>query len=147
MADRIERSDRRQLAIVGHPIFSMLMPVPIVCFLGALAADLAYMCSENLLWLNFSSWLILMGLVSGAIAGLFLIIDFVRLSALRAIAGWSHLLLYFGAWLIELFNMLVHNRDGWTAVVPTGLTLSIIAVLLILIAGWLARPAVVEVVR
>ena len=146
MADTIERRSRRQVAIVGHPIFSMLMPIPIVCFLGALAADLAYMCSENLLWLFFSSWLILMGLISGAIAGIFLIVDFIRLDALRMTTGWAHFFLFFAAWIIEIFNMLVHNRDGWTAVVPTGLTLSVIAVVLILVAGWLARPAV-EVVR
>ena len=147
MADTSERANRRQVAIIGHPIFSMLMPIPIVCFLGALAADLAYMCSENLMWLNFSGWLILMGLVSGAVAGLFLIVDFIRLEALRFTTGWTHLFLFFAAWVVEFFNMLVHNRDGWTAVVPTGLTLSIIAVVLILVAGWLARPALVEVVR
>jgi uncharacterized membrane protein len=41
------------------------------------------------------------------------------------------------AWIVELINALVHARDGWTAVVPLGLTLSVISVLLVLIGGWL----------
>jgi uncharacterized membrane protein len=56
--------------------------------------------------------------------------------------GWAHLLIFYAALLAELFNIFIHERDGWTAVVPIGITLSIIGVVLILVAGWLRRPAV-----
>lgn len=147
MADTPERVPPRPVAIIGHPIYALLLPIPIVCFLGALAADLAYVCSENLIWLNFSGWLIFMGLLSGFLAGVFLFIDFVRVPAATAALGWGQLLLFIAAWIIEFFNMLVHNRDGWTAVAPAGLTLSVIGVVLFLIAGWLRRPALAEAVR
>lgn len=39
--------------------------------------------------------------------------------------------------VIELFNAFVHGRDGWTSVVPTGITLSIVASLLLLVGAWL----------
>jgi uncharacterized membrane protein len=58
----------RPIAVARHPIFSMLLPVPIVCFVGALLTDLSYVNSGgNLLWVNFSSWLIAAGLTFGGI--------------------------------------------------------------------------------
>lgn len=88
-----------------------------------------------MLWLDFSSWLIAAGLLFGAIAGLLLLID-----AVRRAAGWMGFALLMAAWVVELINSLVHARDGWTAVVPLGLTLSVIAVVLVLVGGWLAHP-------
>jgi uncharacterized membrane protein len=38
------------------------------------------------------------------------------------------------ALVVELFNMFFHTRDGFTAVVPAGMALSIIGVLLALAA-------------
>jgi uncharacterized membrane protein len=137
----------RPIAIVRHPIYSMLFPVPVVCFLGVLLTDIAYVNSDgNLIWLSFSSWLLLFGLLFGAIAALVLLIDVIRSSAIRRGAGWAHLLFFYAALVVELFSVFIHERDGWTAVVPIGLTASIVGALLILIAAWLRRPAV-EVVR
>ena len=39
--------------------------------------------------------------------------------------------------VLSTFNALIHSRDGWTSVVPTGLVLSTIVVLILLITGWL----------
>jgi hypothetical protein len=55
-------------------------------------------------------------------------------------------LFFYAGLLVELWNMLIHQRDGWTAVAGLGMILSIIGAALILIAAWLHRPAV-EVVR
>jgi uncharacterized membrane protein len=121
------------MSIARRPIAAMVLPIPVVCFLGALIADVTYVGSDgNLLWVNFSSWLIAAGLLLGAIAGLFLLID-----AVRGAAAWPAFLLLLATWIVELVNSLVHARDGWTAVVPLGLILSIAAALLILISGWL----------
>ncbi len=141
MAQNIAREDRRGLSIVGHPIYSALLPLPIVCFLGALMTDLAYSRSEEFMWLDFSSWLLLAGLVTGGIAALILIIDVLGKGRDRPRALWAHLGLLAAAWVVEVFNAFVHTRDGWTAVVPTGLTLSFIAVVLALLAGWFWQSA------
>ena len=143
MPDTVAGRPVRPIAIARHSIYSMLLPVPVICFTGVLLADIAYLNSGgNLVWLDFSSWLLLAGLVSGVIAAIILLIDAIRSPAMRAGPGLAHLLFFYLALLVELFSMFVHQRDGWTAVAGLGLTLSIIGALLILIAGWLRRPAV-----
>jgi uncharacterized membrane protein len=146
MADAVRR-DVQRMGTYRHPIYGALFPVPVVCFAGALLTDLAYYASDgNLLWLAFSSWLLLAGLLAGAIAALILLIDVIRDPAMRAPFGWAHMLFFYAALLVELLNIFVHERDGWTAVVPIGMTLSIIGTVLILVAGWL-RPRLVELAR
>jgi uncharacterized membrane protein len=142
LAEIVERPTRA-IAIAGHSIYSILLPVPVVCFTGALITDFVYTRSENLMWSNFSAWMILAGLVVGFVAGIFLLIDFGRTAIARTGAGWISLFFFLAAWIIEIFNMLIHNQDGWTSVVPAGIVLSIIATVLIWIAGWLYRPALV----
>jgi len=137
----------RPIAIVRHPLYSMLLPVPVVCFLGVVLTDLTYLGSGgNLVWLDFSSWLLLAGLVFGLLGAIVLLIDIVRSRGMRTGTGWAHLLFFYAALLVELFSMFIHQRDGWTAVAGLGLALSIIGAVLVLIAAWLHRPAV-EVVR
>jgi uncharacterized membrane protein len=111
----------------------MLLPVPIVCFIGVLLTDLSYLDSGgNLVWLDFSSWLNAAGLLFGAIAAVVLFIDTIRSSV-----GWGTFLSLAAAWVVEFINALVHARDGWTAVAGAGLILSIVGVLVILVSGWL----------
>jgi uncharacterized membrane protein YcgQ (UPF0703/DUF1980 family) len=59
--------------------------------------------------------------------------------------------LFYAALVVELINALIHTIDGWTAVVPTGMTLSVIGALLALAAvatlfrvpvTWVARREV-----
>jgi uncharacterized membrane protein len=139
MAEPVAQRPARPISIARHPVYALLLPVPIVCFTGALLTDLAYQCSGgNLLWVNFSSWSIAAGLVFGALAGIVMLIDVIR--GVRGAGLWAFLLLL-AAWIVELINSFVHARDGWTAVVPLGLTLSVVAVVLVLIAGWMWRAA------
>lgn len=129
---------RSTAAIFGHPIHPMLVPFPIVCFVGALLTDIAYACSANIMWANFSIWLITAGLVMGALAALAGLVDYLGSRAIRALPVASvHMVINLAVWVIQLLNAFVHSRDGWTSVVPTGLTLSIISVLLLLVSGWL----------
>lgn len=138
MADTVAGRPARPLAVARHPIASIFLPVPVVCFVGALLTDLSYLCSGgNLLWLNFSSWLLAAGLLFGALAGIFILID-----AVRGAVSWLAFVLLLAAWVVELINSLIHARDGWTAVAGLGLILSTIGAVLVLVAGWFSRPAV-----
>lgn len=131
MAETMAERRTSPTSVYRHPLYAMLIAVPMVCFVGALLTDLAYQGSGgNLLWVNFSTWLLAAGLASGAIAGLILLIEAIRSGR------WLAFLLLLAAWLAESVNSLVHARDGWTAVVPLGLTLSVIASLLIVAAVW-----------
>ena len=51
-----------------HPIHAALAPFPAVCFTLALATDVAYWRTANLMWSNFSSWLLFAGLATGVAA-------------------------------------------------------------------------------
>ena len=123
---------------VWAPVYRVLFPVPVVCFAGALVTDIAYARTAYLMWLHFSEWLIAAGLAVGALAALALLIDFVSDRANRTSTGWWHLLLFYAALIAEFFNALVHTIDGWTAVVPTGLALSVVGTVLALasVAAW-----------
>ena len=141
MAQSSARAARSPLGIAGHPLYSALLPVPIVCFIGALLTDIAYSRAPDMMWLDFSSWLLLAGLVVGGVAGLVLIIELIRAGSSRTGALTVHFLLLLAAWVVEVFNSFIHARDGWTAVVPTGVTLSFLAVALSLLAGWFWQTA------
>lgn len=123
------------VARVSAPIYLLLFPIPVVLFVAALLTDVAYARSESIMWLNFSEWLLAAGLAFGALAAIALIVEFFASRVIRSAGvGWAHLVLFFAMLVVELFNMFFHTRDGWTAVVPTGMTLSILGVLLALAA-------------
>ena len=139
MANSLARTPVRLIGPVAHPLYPALLPISIVCFVGALITDLAYIASADMMWLDFSSWLLLAGLIGGGVAGVLLIVELIRARDRRALL--PHLLLLLAAWVVEVFNSFLHARDGWTAVVPTGLSLSIVATVLGLLAGWFWQSA------
>jgi len=139
----IVRHTESGVASVTGGIYLLLFPIPVVCFIGALLTDIAYSAGAFLMWLHFSEWLIAAGLVFGALAALALLIEFFANRAIRTTVGWAHLVLFYGALVVELFNAFHHSIDGWTAVAPTGMTLSIIGAILALAAvGTLFRVSV-----
>ena len=137
------RSRQSTAAIAGHPIHAMLVPFPIVCFTLALIADIAYWRTSNLMWLEFSAWLLLAGIVFGVLAAVFGAIDFFARPEIRSLKpAWPHAIGNLISLILAFFNNLVHTADGWTAVVPWGLTLSALTVLVMLVTGWLGAALV-----
>jgi uncharacterized membrane protein len=125
------------LHIARHPIHPMLVPFPIACFVGTLVTDLAYWRTADMMWADFSSWLLLAGLALGTLAALAGLADFIGNRLVRAQnASWLHLAGNVLVMVLSLVNAFVHSRDGWTSVVPTGLILSGLVVLLLLFTGW-----------
>jgi uncharacterized membrane protein len=115
-------------------LHSLLVPFPIVCFVGALVADIAYVQTLDFTWANFAVWLLAFGLIFGAVAALTGIIDFLRKPHVRKQAiGWVHALGNDTAMLLALINAFVHSRDGYTAVVPAGITLSAATVVVLIV--------------
>jgi uncharacterized membrane protein len=87
--------------------------------------------------------LITAGLLMGGLAALTGFIDYFGDRRVRsARPATPHMILNIAGFVIELFNAFVHSRDGWTSVVPTGLTLSIISVLLLGVSAWLGGSLV-----
>lgn len=116
----------------ARTIHQMLVPFPVAYFTAALVTDLAYWRTDEVMWERFSVWLIAGGLVMAALVALAAVIDLV---SGRQRPVWLRALGYTIAVLLSLLNVFVHSRDGYTAVVPTGLTLSAVVVaILVLVA-------------
>jgi len=132
-------ADLRSIAqIAGHPIHPMLVPIPIVCFIGTLLADITYAVSAEMMWADLSTWLLVVGLVGGVLAGIAGLTDFLSNRLIRAQPpAWPHAIGSTAVLVLSFFNLLVHTRDAWTSVVPTGLILSIIVVMILPFTAWL----------
>lgn len=128
-----------RVAIFGVPLHAMLVPFPIVCFTGALLTDITYMNTAHFQWANFSQWLLAFGTFMGALAALFGLIDFLGARGARPKIGWVHLVGNVVVLTLALINNFVHARDGWVGVVPTGITLSALTVLLMIVTGFLGH--------
>jgi uncharacterized membrane protein len=128
---------RSTASIRSHPLHVMLVPIPIVCFVATFITDLVYWRTAAMLWADMSAWLLTVGLIISVFAVLAGLIDFLgdpRIRRLRA--AWIHALGNVAALTLSILNALVHTRDAYTSVVPTGLILSSLVVLILLVTGW-----------
>jgi uncharacterized membrane protein len=134
---------RSTAAVAGHPIHPMLVPFPIVCFMLALVTDIIYWQTSDLMWAEFSAWLLLAGIAFGVLAAVFGAVDFLARSEVREPGpAWPHAIGNVIVLVLAFFNNLVHARDGWTGVVPWGLVLSALTVLVLLVTAWLGASLV-----
>lgn len=113
-----------------------LSSFPVACFSLTVLTDIAYWQTSNLLWLHFSEWLLFAGLVFGVFAGLVAITR-------RILGGGELSWLAILGWMIVLglavLNSLMHTADGWTAVMPYGIAISIATIVLMLALALLRR--------
>jgi uncharacterized membrane protein len=115
-----------------RPIHKILVSFSAAYFTGAFVTDLVYWQMPDVMWERFSIWLIVAGLVLAVFAAVAYLIDLVtggkidRPAIPRAVG-------YVVAVLLSLVNAFVHSRDGYTAVVPAGLTLSGLVVVVLLL--------------
>jgi uncharacterized membrane protein len=124
-------------------IHRLLASFPIACFTLALATDIAYWRTSNLMWLEFSAWLLLAGITVGVAAALFGAVFFlVRFGTRTVRFGWPAAVGTLVVLILAFFNNLVHAADGWIAIMPWGLPLSVLTVLAMLVTVWLSTSFV-----
>lgn len=99
-------------------------------------SDIAYSASYQIQWSNFASWLIAGGLVLGAFAVLWAVLDLFRADR-RGPRALLYAALLLATWVLGFVNALIHAKDAW-ATMPTGLVLSVIVVVLACAATWLS---------
>jgi uncharacterized membrane protein len=118
-----------------RPIHKMLVSFSAAYFAGALVTDLVYWQIPDVLWERFSIWLILAGLIMAGLAVIAYVID---LAGGRQIdtPAWPRAVGYVLAVLLSLVNAFIHSRDGYTAVVPTGLMLSGLVIVVLSLTAW-----------
>ena len=119
----------------GRPLHKMPVSYSAAYFAGALVTDLVYLQMPDVLWERFSIWLIAAGLIMAGLATIAYVID---LASGRQIDRpvWPRVAGYALAVLLSLINAFVHSRDGYTAVVPTGLMLSGLVIVVLVLTAW-----------
>jgi uncharacterized membrane protein len=118
----------------GRLVQRLLVWFSAAYFTGALVTDLAYWRMLDVMWERFSIWLITAGLILAGLAAIAYVID---LASSRQIdrPAWPSVVGYALAALLSLINVFVHSRDAYTAVVPTGLMLSVLVVVVLLLTA------------
>ncbi len=128
---------RSTASVRGHPLHAMLVPIPMVCFVATFVTDLLYWQSAAMLWADMSAWLLTLGLIVSVFAVLAGLIDFLAEPRIRELrAAWIHGLGNSTVLVLSILNAMVHTRDAYTSVVPTGLMLSALVVLILPVTGW-----------
>jgi uncharacterized membrane protein len=120
-------------------LFSILIQFPVVCFVGAFIMDVVYWRSMSFEWETFSVWLLAAGLAMAGLAAIVAVIALIRNRAFPL--SRFGLLISILILVFSLVNAFVHSRDGYTAVVPTGMTLSAVVVVMIVVAAYAGRAA------
>jgi uncharacterized membrane protein len=101
--------------------------------IAGFVSDVLYWRTLLFQWNNVSQWLVAAGLVFAALGAIALAVDL----ALRRVGriAWLRFTGLAAAALLGLLNAFVHSRDGYTAVVPEGITLSAIVTAILLVVG------------
>jgi uncharacterized membrane protein len=121
-----------------RPIHGILVSFSAAYFAGALVTDIVYWQMPDVMWERFSIWLILAGLVMAGLATIAYVIDLALRRRIERPA-WPHVIGYVIAVLLSVISAFVHSRDGYTAVVPSGLTLSALVVVVLVLTVPAAR--------
>lgn len=112
----------------------MLVPFPIAGFAGALVCDL--IGTADPFWFRASEYLLAAGVIMALLAAVMGFTDFLGDARIRVLnIAWMHFLGNLVVVLIEAFNWYRRYSSGMAD--STGTVLSVAAVLLMLVTGWL----------
>lgn len=125
------------VAIAGHPLHPLLVTFPIAFLTGVLATDLGYWLTQDLFWARASFWLLGAGIVTGIIAAVTGLMDFLRISRVRQhSAGWVHMIGNLVAIALSLINFGLRWGSRTSVILPTGIIISLIVAAALGITGW-----------
>jgi uncharacterized membrane protein len=123
--------------VAGHPLHPILITLPIGFFAATFLFDLVYWWTQNPAFATGALWLLGAGLIGAVLAAVTGLIDFLGDGRSRALSdAWLHAIGNVILVLVQLFSFYQRYRYGTSAVVPLGLSLSVIAVLIMLFTGW-----------
>ena len=126
---------RSTAKIAGHPIHPMLIPFPIVCFIGTFVTDVVYTRNHDLGWATASHWLLGVGLVMAALAAVAGLTDFFGDKRIQGSDAIKHMLANVTAVVLELVNLIM--RLGNADFIPSvGVYISGVVVLILIYSGW-----------
>ncbi len=129
---------RSRAAIGGHPLHPMLIPFPIAFLVTALLTDVVFWRTGNAFWAQASFWLVAAGVVTGLVAAVPGLIDFLGIGRVRELGmAWVHASGNVAAVGLSLVSMLIRWNDPAAGVLPWGLLLSLIVAAVLGVTGWI----------
>jgi uncharacterized membrane protein len=122
---------------MGHPLHPILITLPIGFFVATLVFDLIFWRTGSETWATGALWLLGVGLIAASLAAIAGVVDFTGDARIRQISdAWQHAIGNVIMVLMQLFSFYERYRYGTSAIIPLGLSLSVLAVLLMLFTGW-----------
>jgi len=135
-SDRSHVHPRSTAKIGDHPIHPMLVSFPIVCFILTFVVDIIFVRTHDTTWATASIWLLVVGLVMGALAAVAGLTDFLGDDRIRGASdAVKHMLANVTAVVLELVNVILRWRDTGF-IDSTGVYISGIVVLILIYSGW-----------
>jgi uncharacterized membrane protein len=134
---RVQEAIPSKASIAGHPIHPMLIPFPIAFLSAAPVVDVVYWITGGAFWAQTAFYLVIAGVVTGALAALVGMVDFAGVREVRRHReSYWHAAANSGALLLSVVGLVVRAGDTAGAILPWGLVLSAGAALLLVVGGW-----------
>ena len=121
--------------IGSHPIHPMLIPFPIVCFIGVLVTDIVFLSNHDPGWATASRYLLAIGLAMAALAAVAGLTDFVGDKRIQSADAIKHMIANVTAVVLQVVNLIVRLHSN-APIARVGIILSAIVVLILLYSGW-----------
>jgi uncharacterized membrane protein len=123
--------------VMGHPMHPILITLPIGLFVATFIFDLIFWQTGNQAFATGSLCLLGAGLIGAALAAITGLIDFFGDGRIRALGdAWQHAIGNVILVVVQLFSFYERYRYGTSAVVPLGLSLSVVAACIMGFTGW-----------
>ncbi|KTD13238.1 DUF2231 domain-containing protein [Legionella jamestowniensis] len=134
-----------RMSIAGHPIHPMLIHFPVAALLGLIATDSAYIYTQDFFWARAGYWLLLTGVIGGAISSLIGLIDLLTVSRIRRlVTAWCHAIFAVTMLSVASLNYLLRIPDPAASIFPAGIYLSLLTAFLIFLTSIMGGQLVYE---
>lgn len=135
-AEVMKEDVQSAVAVAGHPIHAMTVHFPIALVFATLGADIFYWWTGDPFWVRAGLWSAGFAFAFGVAAGIVGTAELVLVKGIRGRVGsWTH--------AISAMTLIAVAGTNWgvrlvepDAVLPLGLTLSVLASIFTGLAGW-----------
>lgn len=134
---------RSTAQVGGHPLHPLLIPFPIVSFIGVFVTDAMWLSTKEGGWATAGNWLLGVGLLTALLAAAAGMADYLGDDRVRRIGqATRHMIVNIVVVTIEAVNLVARLTGGTDQIGALGIWLSAAAVLLLAYSGWLGGELV-----
>ena len=135
--NRALQETESRIAIAGHPLHAMLVAFPVALTMSVLGADLLYWWTGDSFWPRAAGWAAFGAFLMGVLAGITGTVELLIVRGIRnRSASWTHFILAVMLLSVIGANWGLRVGDHEGAVLPLGLTMSMLAAGLTVVTGW-----------